>query len=308
MSRSETILVENRPAGTPPAGSAPAGMAAAAAVAAAPIPASNRPPIYGSWRLVVCVGLLVASSIGLITASQFFEGLLHKRPVPLLRPIPAMDAHRLEPRYTLHPVPPPLLNDETLETLGTREYLLWRVVDMTRERTDPAAVAHLFITFYTGKPDQVPHVPDECYSAAGSRLVEAQAHSVPVPGVRADGDKVPIRSTIWQMPPRSRFPSLSDGEGPSNRTVMYFFHCNGDYMTTRNEVRLAQAGIRQRYAYYMKVEVNFTDYAFTRNASLEESVAAISPLLERVMRTLLEEHLPDWDTLNAAPPAQDRAR
>ncbi|QOJ15028.1 MAG: hypothetical protein HRU75_10390 [Planctomycetia bacterium] len=308
MAQTETILTQNRSTGVPPTGVSPSSNAGAGAAleAAGPTPIAHK-PLYGSARLVACLGVLVASAVALIAASRVFEGLLHKRPVALLRPIPAMDAHRLEPRYTLHPIPAPLLNEETLETLGTREYLLWRVVDVTRDRSDPAAVAHLFITYYTGKPDQVPHVPDECYFAAGSQLVRAEAHSIPVPGVRADGNKVPVRATVWQMPPRSRFPSLSDGEGARNRTVLYFFHCNGAYMTTRNEVRLAQAGIRQRYAYYMKIEVNFTDYTFTRNATSEESVEALPPLLERVMGTLLEEHLPDWSRLNSAPQAQERA-
>lgn len=255
-------------------------------------------PRSGTLRYKICVAILAASALGMVALGQFFAGIFHKDAVPLLKPIPAMDAARLSPEFILHPQPAELLDEETLSTLGTHDYLIWRLVDPTKKREDPTCVAHLFITYYTGKPDMVPHLPDECYNAAGSRMLQAVNTTVTVPGVRAVDDRLPVRATVWRMPPPVHA-AFIDPEGGSERSVVYFFHCNGKYMLSRTDVRLAQADPTERFAYYAKIEVNFTDYTFRRNASLDESLAALPKLMGKVMKTLLTDHFPDWKELNA---------
>jgi hypothetical protein len=232
--------------------------------------------------------MLVMAAVGLKATARWFGWFLRKEKVPLKRSLQLFDARQVGPRYE----PNRLLNgrlqpmsEEMVEGLGTEEYLQVYLTDTDKPGDDPTRVALLFVTYYTGKPDLVPHVPDECYLAGGYERIGAATVAVPVSGVGAPGDRVPVR--VMQFRGQQRNP-LSGG-GMDVITVMYFFHTNGNYATTRNEVRASMANPFQRYAYYSKIEVTFCSPLLVR-ADREASVAALGPLLERVMPVLLREH------------------
>ena len=87
---------------------------------------------------------------------------------------------------------------------------------------------------------------------------------------------------------------------------MYFFYANGRYVTTRSAVRLAIHDPADRYAFYMKLELSFTDASGRRMATEDQTVAAARRLLEKLMPILWRDHLPDWEALKQAaggPPA-----
>ena len=109
-----------------------------------------------SARYYVCVGVLLVCALTMQTVAQLLGNHFRKAAVPLKRPLAAMDRYKLAPEYTLHIEPPAALPEEMIEWLGTREYLSWRVVDTRHDRADAVNTAHLFITYYTGKPDMVP--------------------------------------------------------------------------------------------------------------------------------------------------------
>jgi hypothetical protein len=71
-------------------------------------------------------------------------------------------------------------------------------------------------------------------------------------------------------------------------------------------VRLRLAMPFVSHAYYAKIEINFTDSTLRIKASPEESVAALQPLLERLMPLLLEEYF-NWDA-DAGRPASSGPR
>ena len=60
----------------------------------------------------------------------------------------------------------------------------------------------------------------------------------------------------------------------------------------------------ERYAYYAKIEVKFTrDVGYHRRArdlGKEESLAAIGPLLRKLMPVVLEDHF-NWEGVTAGP-------
>lgn len=267
----------------------------------APQPASAGALHRGSrasWRFYVCAALLAGCATAFVGLAQRFHGLFQKQPVPLKRPIPLMDAGRLAPEFEPHPLQAPPLPEETRSELGTKEFLNWRIVDPGKTREDPTCVAHVSITYYTGKPDMVPHLPDECMSAAGGRMLSADNVTLNVPGVGAPDDRVPVRVTNWEMPPP---PGLAFLESPPTlRTVAYLFHCNNKFMISRTEVRMAQSKPFDRFAYYAKIDVNFTDHAFRRDANQEQTLAALPKVLAKVMGILLSDHFADWDQLNGA--------
>lgn len=246
-----------------------------------------------SWRFYTCVGLLLVAAGGLAVFERMYDLSFVKEPVELVRPLTAFDKSKLAPDYELHWQPPPTLSPEIVKTLGTEDYVLLRVVDRNRPEEDPARVAHLFITYYTGKPDLVPHVPDECYVAGGFQRIGAENLNIPVAGVGAQADQMPIRVLDFEGVAGGG----PLGSGKVQRSVLYFFHCNGRYMTTRNEVRMATSNLFEHYAYYAKFEINFTSGDLRRAATRAQSLEAVAPLLETVLPIFLDDHFQDFDQL-----------
>jgi len=250
-------------------------------------------------RFYVCLACLLLSAATMRALADWLGAHFQKQPVPLKRPLATMDQAKLLPGYRLHIRQPDTLSEAAIESLGTREYLNWSIVDLDRERGDPACVAHLLVSYYTGKPDLVPHVPEECVRAAGAALVGLGRARIPVTGVGAPDGRIPVRVCDFELAGANRASLPGASTRVATFKVLYFFHVNGEYRTTRNEVRLALSNPFHRYAYYVKVEARFTDYSFQRNASEEASIAAMGKLLRKIMPVLLDDHLADWEALNS---------
>jgi hypothetical protein len=109
------------------------------------------------------------------------------------------------------------------------------------------AVLSLAITYYTGKVDTVPHVPERCYVADGflpTTHLTLKWHL----GDYAPGDarEVPVRFIDFED---------QTTRGQQNRCVTYFFHANGKYEEDPNQVRLRLQHLTEKYAYFAKIEV-----------------------------------------------------
>jgi len=252
-----------------------------------------------SARFYVCVAILVVSAGGMRMLAEYLGARFRKEALDLKRPLAQLDWDKLAPEYRTHLIQAPPLSEEQTEQLGTPQYLHIRLVDTRRTRTERTAVANVFITYYTGQPDMVPHVPDECYLAGGFDAVgQPEVAELGVPGVGAPHDKLPVRIVEFQ----SR-------EGRERPTVLYFFHCNGEYKTTRDGVRVRLARLGEKYAYYAKIEVNFTEDPVgggrARGAEKAEALAAMGPLLRKLMPVLLADHLA-WERVAAAAAGADR--
>jgi hypothetical protein len=253
-------------------------------------------------RYWVCLALLVSAAVGLKAAASWFGWHFRKEAVALKAPLRLFDTRQLGPRYELNKAFTDRLSpmsEDMVESLGTSEYLQVYITDTERRPDDGTRVASLFLTYYTGKPDMVPHVPDECYLAGGYDLVSRDTRAVPVAGVGAPQDQVPVRVLEFRGKQ-----SWLEASGADLVSVLYFFHANGAYMTTRDDVRKRMSNPFQRYAYYAKIEVTFQSEIGTR-ASREASVAAVGPLLERVLPALLKAHL-DLDRFSSAGAAGGR--
>lgn len=266
----------------------------------APVAVLSNAPVYKrrvlGLRFVTCVVVLVGSAVSMEAAAKYFGALFTKKPVPLKKSLAVFDRQKLEPEYSPHIQPVAALPDETVQALGTHDYVTLLAVDNRKEKDDPASTARIFVTYYTGQPDMVPHVPEECYQASGCDLVGQDDLEVSVPGVGANGDRVPVRLMTFEEA-KARGNSGLRTLRREKINVIYFFHTNGHYATTRDEVRLAQSSLRDKYAYYSKIEVTFSSYDFSRSASKEETAAAIAPLLRKLMPIILQDHFQDWDKL-----------
>lgn len=243
---------------------------------------------WASPRYLACAVLLAISAVGVGLLPRYLGIYLQKEAVPLKKSLRLLDARALGPRYERHPATDqiPKLSEDMEESLGTREYLQILLSDTTMPLDSPVRVAKVFLTYYTGRPDMVPHVPDECYLAGGFSPKGASTVNVPVRDSGAKDDRVPVRVVEFQSPAGRR--SLAGGDSTA---VMYFFHVNGGFATTRDGVRLRLSDPWQRVAYYAKIEVYFSNHTLTRNAGKEESLAALPPLLEHLLPVLMTEHI-----------------
>jgi hypothetical protein len=265
--------------------------------------AADRPALdllrRASPRFYVCFSILLLSAFTLQGLAAALNLYLRKAPVPLRAPLYAMDQTKLAPEFELHPIQPEPLPHEAVSALGTEEYLQWDLVDVSLPSSDPVRSPHVFITYYTGQPDPVPHTPDNCIATSGWRIVSSRTELVPVPGAGAPDDLVPVRVLEAEPPVPPRAGVLGADQELPRRTVLYFFHVNGRYRTQRDEVRWVQANLLERYAYYAKIEISFTDGARRQFASREQSLSALPRLLGKLLPILLNDHFADWEQLNA---------
>lgn len=243
-----------------------------------------------SWRYWGCLAGLALAAVGVHVLPGVLGVYFRKDPVPLKKSLALFDFRQLGPRYLRHPDTDRMtMSEDQIDSLGTREFLMALVTDTQRAETDPLRVAQVLVTYYTGKPDLVPHVPDECYVAGGFEPV-GRPDTVPVavPGGGAPGDRVPVRVQQFRV---AKGPQLGGGGGVL--TVMYFFHINNAYASTRDEVRLRFVrDVFQPYAYYAKIEVCFPQSgSLAPDRSRDESLAAVAPLLETLLPVLLREHI-----------------
>jgi hypothetical protein len=271
-------------------------MSTAVRTSTPPTPAGAPPAVTGaaaaragtSARYWVCLAALglAAVAVGILPAR--IGVFLQKDPVALRKPLQLFDLRLLGPRYERHPgsdqIPP--LSHDMIDSLGTSEYVQLLVTDTMAAPDSTSRVAKVFITYYTGQPDMVPHVPDECYLAGGYDKVWSGTLTAKAVGVGAPHDQVPVRVIEFRAPASKR--SLAGGD---TTTIMYFFHVNNEWTTTRDGVRTLLTSPFKRFAYYAKVEVYFSSSNLARNAGRDESLKALGPLLERLMPALYEHHL-----------------
>ncbi len=231
-------------------------------------------------RFTVCVCLLVVGLVGvrgLVLSGFSFS----KERVDLKKPLTEMNKARLVPYRLLGSdrIPP-----EEVEALGTEEYIRYRLEDTRiREDRNPLKYPSLFITYYSGQPDQVPHVPEECFLGGGFQQLSAEDLELTIPSL--DGAK--------QVPARLlRFRKESMIGGSWVPTVVYLFHVNGEYVGSRTGVRLALSNPFERYGYFSKVEVSFGQRS--SDEDIQGVREAAEKVLQKVLPILEQDHWPSW--------------
>ncbi len=243
-----------------------------------------------SGRYVLCVALLVAGIVGMRGVLAIFDYYIQKDPVPLKKSLARADWTRMAPAYRWSPKQPAEVSKEVIAQLGTHEILQWRLIDDTVAPNDPVRIADIVITYYTGSPDVVPHVPEECLAASGyAPLGPPKTVSVEL----ADGTEVPVKVADYSAP------------RGGTMTVLYLFHVNGEYATSRMEVRRGLANPLLRYAYFAKLEFRFSNLR-NEGAGREPSLAALPRLLDKLIPLLMEEHIA-WDEVTGASATGDQS-
>jgi len=210
-----------------------------------------------------------------------------KDPLPLKKPLAQMDRHALAPwRFVKAEVLPP----EYVESLDTDQYMIWHLENRRRPADDPLRYASVFVTYYTGGPDLVPHTPDVCYVAGGYEPAQPHENVVRhIANLPPELAEVPLRILTFEK--TSVFSS-------DQVSVVYTFFCNGRFTADRQMVRFWTNLPQSRYAFFSKVEISF-GRAMGKAASRQQTLDGAVDVLSHLLPELLDHHWPD---LSAAGP------
>ncbi len=222
---------------------------------------------------VVAVLLLGAAAILAGPVAARLDLTQGKKALPLRAPLSSLDPTRLDP-YTV--VRAQRLGPEMVEALGTDRYIAWRLEDTSAAADSPIRIGDLFVTYYSGGVDLVPHTPDVCYLGSGYNPKGAHENKqIQMPSV---GATVPIR--VCSFVKTAIFNS-------DETTVVYTFYCNGRFVNTRTGVRILINDPRKTHSYFAKIEVSFP------RADRKSAVEGARKLFDKVLPILVREHFPD---------------
>ncbi|MEE9293663.1 MAG: exosortase-associated EpsI family protein [Phycisphaerae bacterium] len=228
--------------------------------------------------------ILATCAVGLGPMTRYMRVVLAKEAIPLRSPLSRLDKSGLGPYGFVQAI---TLDSALVNTLGTPEYIHWILEDSALHgQSSPLRYVNLFVTYYTGQPDPVPHVPDACYVGSGYITESAENTTVQVSTLGASGE-VPVRMLTFVK---------SGIFGDDKMPVVYMFHCNGRFVATRQGVRSAVNNPLDRHAYYSKVEVRFGwDGASPRVPTKAQAIAGTERLFSYLLPLLVEEHWPEWN-------------
>ncbi len=229
---------------------------------------------------IACSLVLLIAALGVESFSKALQLHFVRAPVPLRKKLQDFDAEKMWPYKLIKTVK---LNSEIEEALGTKDYLQMIFEDTTLPSDNaPGKYISFFVTYYTGGVDQVPHVPDVCYQGGGYDPIGSENTYLKLPGLGLKDDKLPVR-VLFFRDTKSLIPSV--------KPVIYFFSVNGKFEATKNSVRLRLADIRQKYAYFSKVEIAFLGL----QPDKEQALKLTAKFLKKALPILMKEHWQDWD-------------
>ena len=227
--------------------------------------------VFKEPTFLIALVILLAAAIGLNAAVGVMKLHFKKAPVPLALELGGIPS-RLGPwvQVSLDKA----LDKEMQDVLGTDKYVFRDYVD-TRLAGDavadgfkdkdpqerdklvndirkkfPLGVIRLSVTYYTGMVDTVSHVPDRCVTADG---YEPTAYTTPrwpmardLPAeAKRDGDNIEVRHINFED---------QTGTSTFTRSIAYFFHANGEFMSSPLAVRQKLADLWAKKGYYAKIE------------------------------------------------------
>jgi hypothetical protein len=263
--------------------------------------------------LIVTLVLLTAA-LGLNVAVSAMKLHFKKEPVPLARALGAIPP-KLGTWVQVSQDQP--LDKEMQDVLGTKEYIFRDYVNEAdvpgvadrftgktqKERLEllngirqqfPNAVISMSVTYYTGMVDTVAHVPDRCVTADGYEPKEYTTPRWPIAQQLATSAKPVDGNGNPRDDIEVRYINFEDQTGTSKlpRSVSYFFHSNGKFVSSPLEVRNQLANLRVKKGYYAKIET-MTTIQDTK-ISADKTANFLTYALPEVTKCM-----PDWNKVIA---------
>ena len=236
---------------------------------------------YLQPAFLICAAVLALAGGGMSIAIKTLGVYLKKEPLPLRNSLDLLDKNGLA-FYSIDPNNKfKIDNEEVLENLGTQDYIQWVLEDTTVPADSPVRKCSLFITYY-GRPDQVPHVPEECYTGGGNQRLDSDGLTLKV-NKESTEQRIPAKYLLFTSTNNTKF------------SVLYLFSVNGEYKGNREGVRRTlNKNLLGKYSYFSKVEWKFFNLKFGRMIypQKEQALEASRKLLSVILPILETEHWP----------------
>ena len=241
---------------------------------------------YSQPAFLVSFAVLVVFAGGMKYFKAKYGVTLVKKALPLKQSFDLLDEKLIAPYKVLKKMK--IENLDVLESLGTEDYMQWLVEDTTVEELSPVRQCSIFVTYYTGTPDQVPHVPEACYTGGGNVTKEDFSLDLNIGDVNVAQIPAKVPATclvfgqktteIWQA--SAVFP------------VIYFFKVNGQYRGGRRTTQLALGNLTSAYSYFAKVEMKFNGRGGYPDK--KQAIEATEKLLKILLPVLEKNSWPEW--------------
>ena len=259
-------------------------------------------------RTFIAAGVVAAGAVALHAAVAALDWTINKPPMPLRQPLTSLTKelgvgvlYRAEATGSDR-----LMDEASLEVLGTRDYLLREFLDQRKIVEGEGVMgAKLMVNInYYASGSSSPHVPDVCWQASGrERHPSLGEREFLLTGVHhADGTVSDVKMRMLSFLPTtnewSHRPQGLDDDAKYLRNVAYTFNVNGIYVANRHEVESQFWKPTNKHAYHAKIEVTVPVLCAPDRAQ---------PVIEEFMRLLLPEvekclPIPDSATGAAAVP------
>ena len=264
---------------------------------------------YIQLPFLICLTALALAAGFKETAIKQFGVVFTKLPIPLRKSLDDLDESKLAPYRVVRKSK--IDNPDVLEALGTEDYIQWELEDTGADALSHTRYCSLFVTYYTGNPDRVPHVPEECVTGAGNQLLSRQAVTLAldldpaqIAGLTTNSGKSELGVRYLAFSRKNTNVWMSD----LKFGVMYFFKANGKFANDRTGVRTIMGkNLFGKYSYFSKVEWKF--YGIRPGGMVYGSKADVLSASEKLISVILPlletEHWPDWEKANQPeqPPA-----
>jgi hypothetical protein len=270
--------------------------------------------VFRQPPFVVVVAILVLAALGLNTAVGYLQLHFKKEAVPLVKPLSVIpDRFGTWVQVSQDKV----LDKEFQDVLGTDQYIFRDYVNEAvcpgaaerfKDKGDeerhkilneirgkfPAAVVSMSVTYYTGMVDTVAHVPDRCVTADG---YEPKSYETPAWAIARDLPTAAKPRDVRQQPTDEievRYINFEDQTSPSTgtasvtRSICYFFHANGEFVSSPLAVRQKLADLWEKKGYYAKIECMTT---------IEQPQTSARVMTDFLVGALPEIYkcMPDWE-------------
>jgi hypothetical protein len=236
-------------------------------------------------RALVVAAVIATGWAGVQTLQRSLHLSFDKPPMPLRMPLSQVARHLGGGRYVAEH-PDDTMEEDVLQVLGTRDYLLRVYTDTTKPSNEAGATLALNVNYYaTG--NSTPHVPEICWAGSGLEEATDLRKTFVVNDVRrADGT---VEKELRMHLISFKVQNSDFGEGSSSniyKNVAYLFEVNGDCVATPKEVLSGFWKASNPHAYHSKIEVTLQ-----QPCTQEEAERAISDFIREALPAV-EECLP----------------
>jgi len=256
--------------------------------------------IYLQPAFLICVVVLMIAG-GMSTKMR----VVKKEFLPLKKSFDTLNEERLAPYKVLQKLK--IENEDILKALGTQDYIQWILEDTEAPADSAVKRFMLFVTYY-GKPDRVPHVPEECYTGGGFQILRPDTSGrfgCRLGQLKPDSVTFKIKEVGFEKEIDGTYLVFGRKKGDLWQTldkfpVLYFFNISGKYASSRGKARFVlNKNLFRKYTYFSKVELIFNQALSA--PSEQEAIKASEKLLGVILPILEKDHWPDWEGREQTP-------